>query len=132
MILGLIAVGIVAGSVAASLGVGGGIIYVPALVTIFSLAQHEAQGTSLALIIPTTIVATIVHSRAGRVDWRISGLLALGAVGGGFLGAQAALALEAPVLRKMFGVLVAITALRMLHKTRKTGHSSDDRLAADD
>ena len=132
MILGLIAVGVVAGSVAASLGVGGGIIYVPALVTIFSLAQHEAQGTSLALIIPTTIVATIVHSRAGRVDWRISGLLALGAVGGGFLGAQAALALEAPVLRKMFGVLVAITALRMLHKTRKTGHSSHDRLPADD
>ena len=132
MILGLIAVGVVAGSVAASLGVGGGIIYVPALVTIFSLAQHEAQGTSLALIIPTTIVATIVHSRAGRVDWRISGLLALGAVGGGFLGAQAALALEAQVLRKMFGVLVAITALRMLHKTRKTGQSGDDRMPADD
>jgi len=125
MILALIAVGVVAGSVAASLGVGGGIIYVPALVTIFSLAQHEAQGTSLALIIPTTIVATIVHSRAGRVDWRISGLLALGAVGGGFLGAQAALALDGPVLRKMFGVLVAITALRMLNKTRETDHSSD-------
>ena len=126
MIVGLILVGIVGGSVAASLGIGGGIIYVPALVTIFSLAQHEAQGTSLALIIPTTIVATIVHSRAGRVDWRISGLLAIGAVGGGFLGAQAALALEAPVLRKMFGVMVAITALRMLHKTRRAAHSTDD------
>ena len=126
MIVGLILVGIVAGSVAASLGIGGGIIYVPALVTIFSLAQHEAQGTSLALIIPTTIVATIVHSRAGRVDWRISGLLAIGAVGGGFLGAQAALALEAPVLQKMFGVMVAITALRMLHQTRQAAHSTDD------
>jgi len=126
MIAILILVGVVAGSVAASLGVGGGIIYVPALVTIFSLAQHEAQGTSLALIIPTTIVATVVHSRAGRVDWRISGLLALGAVAGGFLGAQAALALEAPVLRKMFGVMVAITALRMLSKTRKTAHSTGD------
>ncbi len=126
MIVGLILVGIVAGSVAASLGIGGGIIYVPALVTVFSLAQHEAQGTSLALIIPTTIVATIVHSRAGRVDWRISGLLAIGAVGGGFLGAQAALALEAPVLRKMFGVMVAITALRMLHQTRQAAHSTDD------
>ena len=126
MIAGLILVGVVAGSVAASLGVGGGIIYVPALVTIFSLAQHEAQGTSLALIVPTAIVATVVHSRAGRVDWRISGLLALGAIGGGFLGAQAALAIEAPVLRKMFGVLVAATALRMLSKTRKAAHSTDD------
>ncbi len=126
MIVGLIVVGIVAGSVAASLGVGGGIIYVPALVTIFSLAQHEAQGTSLALIIPTTIVATIVHSRAGRVDWRISAFLALGAVGGGFLGAEAALALDAPVLRKMFGGLVALTALRMLHRTRRASHPADD------
>ena len=50
----------------------------------------------------------------------------MGAIGGGFLGAQAALALEAPVLRKMFGVMVAITALRMLSKARKTAHSAGD------
>lgn len=125
-VAGLIVVGILAGSVAASLGIGGGIVYVPALVTLFSLAQHEAQGTSLALIVPTTIVATIVHARAGRVDWRVSGLLALGAIGGGFLGAQAALAIDAPLLRKMFGVLVAITALRMLRKTRRSQHTPEE------
>ena len=121
----LLVVGLLAGSVAASLGVGGGIIYVPALVTIFGLAQHEAQGTSLALIIPTTIIATIVHARAGRVDWRTSALLAAGAIGGGFLGAKIALGLDDAVLRKLFGVLVALTALRMLRKTRRSAHADE-------
>ena len=69
-ILELLVIGFAAGSIAASLGVGGGIIYVPALVAFFGFAQHEAQGTSLALIIPTAIIATIVHQKAGRVDWR--------------------------------------------------------------
>lgn len=122
-VVGLLLVGVVAGSVAATLGVGGGIIYVPALVAIFGLAQHEAEGTSLALIVPTAIVATVVHSRAGRVDWRTAALLALGATVGGFLGARTALALDADVLRRLFGVLVAITALRMLRKTRRGEHA---------
>ncbi len=122
MIGGLLAVGLVAGTVAADLGIGGGIIFVPALVTIFSVAQHEAQGTSLALIIPTTIIATIVHAKAGRVEWRTSMLLAVGAVVGGYFGARVALAIDASVLGKMFGVLVAITALRMLRKTRRAAH----------
>jgi uncharacterized membrane protein YfcA len=121
-ILLLIAVGVLAGSVAASLGVGGGIIYVPALVAFFALGQHEAQGTSLALIIPTTLIATFVHSRAGRVDWRTSGLLAVGAVAGGYLGARFALTLDPTLLRKLFGVLVALTAVRMLRKTRRSSH----------
>jgi hypothetical protein len=121
-ILLLIAVGVLAGSVAASLGVGGGIIYVPALVAFFALGQHEAQGTSLALIIPTTLIATFVHARAGRVDWRTSGLLAVGAVAGGYLGARFALTLDPTLLRKLFGVLVALTAVRMLRKTRRSSH----------
>lgn len=121
-VLLLVTVGVAAGSVAAALGVGGGIIYVPALVAFFGFAQHEAQGTSLALIIPTTLVATIVHARAGRVDWRTSLFLMVGAVGGGFLGAEAALALDPALLRRLFGILIAITAIRMLRKTRRSSH----------
>lgn len=121
-ILLIIVIGVLAGSVAASLGVGGGIIYVPALVALFGLTQHEAQGTSLALIIPTTLVAALVHSRAGRVDWRTAGLLAIGAVMGGYVGARIALTLDPTVLRKLFGILVALTALRMLRKTRRSSH----------
>jgi len=122
----LLLVGTSAGSLGAALGIGGGIIYVPALVTLFSLTQHEAQGTSLAIIVPTMIVATIVHSRAGRTDWRVAALLELGAVVGAFLGARAALAIEASTLRKMFGVLLAITALRMLRKTGRATQPTND------
>jgi uncharacterized membrane protein YfcA len=122
----LLGIGVIAGSVAASLGVGGGIIYVPVLVAIFGLAQHEAEGTSLAVIVPSALIAAIVHSRAGRVDWRTVGLLAVGAIGGGFLGARAALALDPDTLQRLFGVLVAITALRMLRKTRAAEHAEPE------
>lgn len=118
-----IAIGLFAGILGASLGVGGGIVYVPALVSLFAFAQHEAQGTSLAVVVPTMIVAAIVHSRAGRVDWRTAITLGIGALVGGFLGARAALALEAPVLKRMFAVFLVIMVLRMLGKTRNRGHA---------
>ncbi len=117
-----IAIGLGAGMLAAALGVGGGIVYVPALVSLFAFAQHEAQGTSLAVVVPTMIVATAVHSRAGRVDWRTAFTLGLGAVVGGTLGARAALALEAPVLKRMFAVFLVLMVLRMLGKTRNRAH----------
>jgi len=78
-IAGFVLAGLVAGGLAAMLGIGGGIVYVPALVTVFGFAQHEAQATSLAVIVPTTVVAAWVHSRAGRVDWPRA--LALGLTG---------------------------------------------------
>jgi uncharacterized membrane protein YfcA len=120
----LLVVGVVAGSVAASLGVGGGIVYVPVLVAIFGFTQHSAEGTSLAVIVPSALIAAKVHSSAGRVDWPTVALLSVGAIVGGFLGARAALALDAATLQRLFGVLVAITALRMLRKTRASAHES--------
>ena len=122
-VLGLLLVGILAGSVAATLGVGGGIIYVPVLVALFGLAQHEAEGTSLIVIVPGAIVAAVVHGRAGRVHWRAALVLSSGAILGGYLGAEAALAVHPDVLQRMFGVLVAVSALRMLRKTRKSAHA---------
>jgi hypothetical protein len=121
-VLALIAVGLAAGVLSAALGVGGGIVYVPALVTLFAFAQHEAQGTSLAVIIPTMVVAAFVHARAGRVDWHTVVPLGIAAVIGGFLGAQAALALEAPLLRKLFAGLLVIASIRMLGRTRAGAH----------
>ena len=126
-VLALIAVGLAAGVLSAALGVGGGIVYVPALVTLFAFAQHEAQGTSLAVIIPTMVVAAFVHARAGRVDWHTVVPLGITAVIGGFLGAQAALALEAPLLRKLFAGLLVIASIRMLGRTRESAyHTATD------
>ena len=121
----LIAVGLSAGVLSAALGVGGGIVYVPALVALFGFAQHEAQGTSLAVIVPTMVVAAYVHARAGRVDWRTVVPLGIAAVVGGFLGAQAALALDATLLRRLFAGLLVIASIRMLGRTRSAAHRTD-------
>lgn len=120
----LIAVGLGAGLLSAALGVGGGIVYVPALVTLFAFAQHEAQGTSLAVIIPTMVVAAYVHTKAGRVDWHTVVPLGIAAVLGGLLGAGTALALEAPILRRLFAILLVLTSIRMLGKTRSRAHGA--------
>ena len=117
-VLALIAIGLVAGGVAATLGVGGGIVYVPALVSLFGFVQHDAQGTSLAVIIPTTFVAAVVHSKAGRVAWKTAIPLGIGGLVGGLLGGTTALALSAPLLRRMFAVFLVIIAVRMLAETR--------------
>lgn len=124
-VVALILVGLAAGALGATLGVGGGIVYVPALVALFSFAQHEAQGTSLAVIVPSTIIAAYVHAKAGRVDWKTALLLGMGGIIGGMLGANIALALEAPVLKRMFAVFLVLVALRMLGKTRRRTQHTD-------
>lgn len=121
-VIALIAVGLLAGALAASLGVGGGIVYVPALVALFSFSQHEAQGTSLAVIVPTMVLAGVIHGRAGRVDWRTALILGAGGVLGGWIGANAALSLEAPVLRRLFAVFLVLMAARMVRRTTRAAH----------
>ncbi|MFH1104592.1 MAG: sulfite exporter TauE/SafE family protein [Actinomycetota bacterium] len=123
-IIAFIAIGLFAGVMGASLGVGGGIVYVPALVSLFAFAQHEAQGTSLAVIVPSALVAAVVHARAGRVVWAVAIPLGIGGVIGGLIGGTTAQALSAPVLRRIFAVLLVITALRMLGKTRSRSHQA--------
>ncbi|MBI5157926.1 MAG: sulfite exporter TauE/SafE family protein [Acidimicrobiia bacterium] len=125
-VVALIAVGLVAGTLGAMLGVGGGIVYVPALVALFSFAQHEAQGTSLAVIIPSTMIAAYVHARAGRVDWKTALLLGVGGILGGVAGARIALSLDAPVLKRMFAVFLVLAVLRMAGKTRRRSHPAAD------
>lgn len=116
-ILTLVTIGLLAGIIGAALGVGGGIVIVPALVVLVAVPQHAAQGTSLAVIVPTAIVAAMVHGGAGRVDWRLAAALGAGGVVGGVLGALSALSLDALVLRRLFAVFLALTAIRMLRST---------------
>ena len=116
--VGWVGIGLAAGTLAAMLGIGGGIVFVPALATLFSFPQHEAQATSLAVLAPTTLVAAVVHARAGRVEWRLAVPLGLGGILGGVLGASTALALEAPLLRRLFAGFLVAMAFRMLAKTR--------------
>jgi uncharacterized membrane protein YfcA len=112
----LVLVGLVAGTLAALLGVGGGIIYVPAMVLLLGISQHVAQGSSLAAIIPTAVVATWANLRAGRVDKRAAVVVGLGGVAAGVAGVQLALRIEGFVLQRMFAVLLVLVTIQMLLK----------------
>jgi uncharacterized protein len=127
-ILTLVTIGLLAGVIGAALGVGGGIVMVPGMVVLLAVAQHTAQGTSLIVIVPTAIVATAVHARAGRVDFTLALWLALGGLGGGVLGAWTALGLDGLVLRRLFAVVLVLIAIRMLRSTPRvtpTAEGSD-------
>jgi hypothetical protein len=113
-VVGFIILGLATGLLASTLGIGGGIIFVPSLVVFFGFAQHLAQGTSLAVIVPTAVVGAILHSRRGRVDWRAALLIAAGGIAGGLLGAWAALAIDPDLLRRLFAGLLLIVAIRLV------------------
>lgn len=116
--IGYVLIGLAAGTVSASLGVGGGVVFVPALVILFSFDQHVAQGTSLAVIVPIAIVGAFVHARANRVVWRYAVPLGIAGVFGGVIGGGIALALDDIVLRRMFAAMLVVTAVRMLRRPR--------------
>lgn len=113
-LLGLLTAGAVAGILAAVLGGGGGIVFVPTLAALFSMDQHFAQGTSLAAMVPTTIVAAVAHGRAGRIDWHITGAVGGGGIIGGLIGAEVALGLDPLLLRRLFAALLVLVAVRMM------------------
>jgi uncharacterized membrane protein YfcA len=108
--------GVAVGLIASTLGIGGGVVFVPALVVFFEFSQHTAQGTSLAVIVPTAIVGAFAHGRRGRVDWRTAALIASGGILGGLGGSAAALSIDPDMLRRLFAVLLVIVAVRMLSR----------------
>lgn len=126
-VIGFVLLGLIAGTVGASLGIGGGVMYVPVLVVVFSLNQHLAQGTSLAVIVGTTFIGAITHARLGNVRWRISIPVAIGGVLGAIVGSWIALGLEGEVLRRMFGVFLLVVAGRMAWRAyRLSGRSAPE------
>ena len=107
-------IGIAAGILAGMVGIGGGIIIVPALVYFHGMSQKMAQGTSLAVLLPPTgLFAFMQYYRAGNVDIKVAGLIILGLLVGGWFGGGWAQQLSGPALRKGFAVLLAITAVKM-------------------
>ena len=96
------------------MGVGGGILLVPLLVHTMGFGQHEAQGTSLAFIIVTALVAAVPYFRHEHLDPLLAAYLAAGAVPGVLLGSRLAASTPAPRLRQAFGVLILATAVRLL------------------
>lgn len=114
-------VGSCAGFLAGLLGIGGGVILVPLFLWSFPLAgisdevvAHLAFGTSLAIIIPTSISSTLAHRRHGNVDWHQVVWLAAGGMVGALIGAALAAILSGIWLKGLFGGMQMIVALKML------------------
>jgi uncharacterized membrane protein YfcA len=107
--------GLAAGALSGLIGIGGGVIIVPALILFFGLSQHEAQGTTLALLIPPVgILAVWTYYKQGYVNLGIAGYMCVGFLVGSFLGAKMATNISNVVLEKIFGVALLLIAVKML------------------
>ena len=113
-ILILFCIGIVAGMLSGIVGIGGGIIIVPALVFFLGFSQLKAQGTSLGiLLLPVGILAVIQFYKQGYIDMKTVGIVACSFVVGGYLGSKIALALPQETVKKVFAVLLLLISIKM-------------------
>jgi uncharacterized protein len=114
-VVSFLALGLLAGVLSGMLGLGGGVLIVPALVFVFGMAQHKAQGTTLALMVPPIgLLAAWTYWKQGYVDVKVAALICLGFFFGGLIGAKFAGAINGVLLKKLFGVALMITALKMI------------------
>jgi uncharacterized membrane protein YfcA len=107
--------GLAAGTLSGLIGIGGGTIIVPALVFLFGFSIHQAQGTTLALLVPPIgILAAWTYYRHGYVDLGVAGYICLGFLIGGLLGAKMATNISNVLLEKIFGVALLLIAIKMI------------------
>lgn len=106
--------GLVAGTFSGLIGIGGGTIIVPVLVFLFGLSQHQAQGTTLALLVPPIgFLAAWTYYEQGYVDLRIASLICIGFFFGGLIGAKFAAKLSNVALERVFGGALLLISLKM-------------------
>jgi uncharacterized membrane protein YfcA len=120
IIITIIIVGIVAGMLSGLVGIGGGIILVPAVVYFLNYTQHQAQGTSLGVLtLPVVLVAFLNYyhecKKMGQpIEWKVVLLLAAGFIVGGYFGSHLALKINQSLLKKIFAAILLYTAIKML------------------
>ncbi|MBC7851099.1 MAG: sulfite exporter TauE/SafE family protein [Chitinophagaceae bacterium] len=115
----IVLIGLAAGILSGLVGVGGGIIMVPILVLVLHYNQHQAQGTSLAVLtLPVVVLGFLKYYQECKkmgtpIDLRVVGLLAIGFVVGAYIGSSAAVKIDKDLLKKIFGVVLLYTAIKM-------------------
>jgi uncharacterized membrane protein YfcA len=113
------ALGLLAGVLAGMFGVGGGLLFIPALTLVSGLGQLEAQATSLAAIVPVVAVGAWRQRRHGNVDLRAAAILGLVSAGGVAAGTVAAKALADETLRRLFAALLLVVAAQLVWSARR-------------
>jgi uncharacterized membrane protein YfcA len=115
IILLLVLIGLAAGILSGLVGVGGGIIVVPALVFFLGFSQQQAQGTSLGLLLlPVGILAVLNYYKQGHIDIRVVGIMAAAFVIGGWLGSKWALSLPEVTVKRIFAVILFYSGIKMM------------------
>jgi len=119
VVLGYVGAGLLMGLLSALVGIGGGIVMVPLLIIGFGFTAHEAQGTSLAVMVPVSLTGAWRHARRGYTDWRAGVVLGLGGVVGAPLGTLLAQAIPDEWLQRLFAVVLVLTAVQLLLRARR-------------
>lgn len=111
----ILIIGIIAGIFSGFIGIGGGLIVVPCLVYILGMSQHNAQGTSLAMMLPPIgAIAVYNYYKAGHVDFKVAAILCISFIVGSFFGSKIALALSPAQIKKFFGILIILLGIKMV------------------
>jgi hypothetical protein len=114
-ILILVAIGISAGILSGFIGIGGGILIIPALVLFLGLSQKEAQGTSLAIMLPPIgLLAAMNYYKAGYINLKYAIIIATAFLIGGYFGSKLAVSINDQVVKKIFAVVLLIVSLKIL------------------
>ncbi|WP_324653256.1 sulfite exporter TauE/SafE family protein [Georgenia sp. H159] len=119
VLLGYVGSGLLMGLLSALIGIGGGIVMVPLLVIGFGFTPHEAQGTSLAAMVPISLMGAWRHARRGYTDWRAGLVLGVGGVVGAPLGAAAAQVISEVWLQRLFAVMLVVSAVQLVLRARR-------------
>ena len=127
-LVALAAIGLFAGVLAGLLGIGGGLVMVPAMVLVLGFDQHVAQGTSLLVIIPAALSGSYTHYRNGRISLRDALFLAIGGAVAASIGSVLALNVEDAILRKLFAIFLLAVAARII-LTRNRGRPAAEDAA---
>ncbi|MFC0772502.1 sulfite exporter TauE/SafE family protein [Terrimonas alba] len=115
LVITILLIGLFAGVLSGLVGVGGGLIIVPALIFFLGFTQHQAQGTSLGLLLlPVGILAVINYYNKGNVDIKVVAIMSVAFIAGGYLGSKLALRLPEDTVKKIFAVFLFYSAFKLL------------------
>lgn len=112
----LIFIGLIAGFINGIFGSGGGTIVVPSLIYLVGLEDYKAHATAISIILPFTIISTVIYLLNNSIPIKLSLFVALGGIIGSFLGAKYLKKIPKKFLRKIFGSVIIYTAIRMILK----------------